>query len=682
MEQSATHRYTNHLVNESSPYLLSHAHNPVKWYPWSDEAIARAKAEDKPIFLSIGYAACHWCHVMERESFENETIASILNEQFICIKVDREQRPDIDHIYMTFTQAMTGHGGWPMSVFLTPELRPFFAGTYFPPDNQGGRPGFAHIVTELAGAYAETKSQVVESADAIFDEIYRHVNMTGDTTRINDGMLTAAVTFLMKNYDHAHGGIGAAPKFPHSMEMSLFLRYGRRSGDLTFMLAAEKALSAMARGGIYDQIGGGFARYSTDPHWLVPHFEKMLYDNSLLVTTYAEAYQISDDQLYLETVRGTLDFMLRELISPEGGFYSALDADSEGVEGKFYIWTVAELKEILGEDAETVIAYYNATVIGNFEGENILHLTLQSDRLGVSVGEEKLAGIIARAKVKLLEARSKRTRPLTDDKILTSWNGLALSALCRGYQVTGDRRYLDAAIANAEFVQRELYKNDRLTHAYRKSVHSSGEFLEDYAYYTRGLIDLYESDNAGSNDRWLQFALTLAGKAEQFMDADGIFYLRPDNQPDLIFRPKEETDGSMPAPGSVMLLNLLKLHRLTERREFLVLAERGLRAISGQLARYPSGMTSALFAVDYLLAQKVEIVIVGEGESRDQMLAEVYKKYLPNRVIAFGKSGSNGPLFEGRESTDSATRGYVCIDSVCSLPALKVEDFKERLGEI
>lgn len=682
MNQTTGHRQSNYLINESSPYLLSHAHNPVNWYPWGDEALSRAKADDKPIFLSIGYAACHWCHVMERESFENETIAAILNEKFICIKVDREQRPDIDHIYMTFTQAMTGHGGWPMSVFLTPGLKPYFAGTYFPPDNQDGRPGFAYLVTELAKAYVENKSQVVESADAIYDEIYRHVNMTGDTTRINDGMLTIAVNYLMKHFDHANGGIGVAPKFPHSMELSLFLRYGRRSGDLTYLLAAEKALQGMARGGIYDQIGGGFARYSTDAKWLVPHFEKMLYDNALLVPTYVEAYQITGNQLYLDTVRGTLDFILREMTDSSGGFYSALDADSEGVEGKFYVWTADELRDVLGEDAEQAMRYYNATEQGNFEENNILHVTAQSDRVRDSIGAPEMDAIIARAKEKLMAVRSKRVRPLTDDKILTSWNGLALSALCKGYQITDDHRYLAAAIKNAEFVRSELFKDGRLTHAYRQGVHSTGEFLEDCAFYLRGLIDLYESDNSGSNDRWLQFAIALADNAKQFIDTDGTFYLRPDNQSDLIFRPKEETDGAIPSPGSVILQNLFKLHRITEKREYLELAERGLRAISGQLARYPSGMTSALFAVDYYLSDKVEIVIVGDGEIRDGMLGEIYKRFLPNRIIAFAKDGAaSGPLFEGRQNGDGQTRGYVCRNSVCTLPALSVDDFRRRLSE-
>lgn len=679
----ADSHYSNHLVHESSPYLLSHAHNPVNWYPWGQEAIERAKAEDKPIFLSIGYAACHWCHVMERESFENETIAGMLNDKFICIKVDREQRPDIDHIYMTFTQAMTGHGGWPMSVFLAPNLRPFFAGTYFPPDNQMGRPGFLHIITELANAYAESRAQVVESADAIFDEVYRHVSQTGDTTPVSESMLTTAVSYLMRNFDHSHGGIGAAPKFPHPLELSLFLRYSRRSGDLTYMLAAEKALSAMARGGIYDQIGGGFARYSTDAKWLVPHFEKMLYDNALLVPTYLEAYQISGNQLYLETVRGTLDFILRELADQQGGFYSALDADSEGEEGKYYVWTTSELRELLGPDADIVIRYFNATDQGNFEGKNILHLSLQSDQMELSVGEDQLKSVLRTATTKLLEARGRRVRPLTDDKILTSWNGLAVSALCKGYQVTGDGRYLDAAIRNAEFVQRELWRDGKLTHAWRQSVHSPGEFLEDYAYYIRALIDLYESDNRSDNNRWLEFAVTLADRVAQFTDADGAFYLRPDKQDDLIYRPREESDSSVPAPGSVMLLNLLKLHRLNEKNEYMEMAQRGLRAISGQLARYPSGMTSALFAVDFYLSRKVEIVIVGEGAVRDGMLQEIHRRFLPNRVIAIaGTSGGTGPLFEGRASTDGATRGYVCIDSVCSLPALTVEDFAKRLGEI
>ncbi len=683
MHQTAGSRPSNHLIHESSPYLLSHAHNPVNWYPWGEEALSRAKAENKPIFLSIGYAACHWCHVMERESFENEQIAALLNEKFISIKVDREQRPDIDHIYMTFTQAMTGQGGWPMSVFLTPELKPFFAGTYFPPDNQHGRPGFGYIVTELASAYAENHSQIVESADAIYDEIYRHVNMTGDTTPVNESMLTAAVGHLMRSFDHANGGIGTAPKFPHPMELSLFLRYGRRSGDLTYLLAAEKALQGMAHGGIYDQIGGGFARYSTDARWLVPHFEKMLYDNALLVTTFVEAYQITENKLYRDIVRDTLDFMLREMTDPTGGFYSALDADSEGVEGKFYVWSTEEMKGILGSDHEAVAQYYNVTAEGNFEGKNILHLTLQSERTRDKLGDAEMNALLARANQKLMSARSKRVRPLTDDKIVTSWNGLALSAFCKGFQITGEKRFLEAGIANAEFIRRELFRNERLTHAYRGGVHSEGEFLEDYAYYLRGLIDLYESDILGDNDRWLQFAIALADKASQFTDADGRFYLRPDDQPDLIFRPKEETDGALPAPGSVMLLALFKLHRITEKKEYGVLAERGLRAISGQLARYPSGMTTALFAVDYLLSEKVEIVIVGEGETRDLMLRDAWRRYMPNRLIAFAsdKPGSS-PLFEGRGNSDGKTRGYLCRNSVCTLPALSVEDFRKRLSEV
>ncbi|MFQ6007328.1 MAG: thioredoxin domain-containing protein, partial [Candidatus Zixiibacteriota bacterium] len=484
------HQDTNHLIGENSPYLLSHAHNPVDWYPWGEEALHKAIAEDKPIFLSIGYAACHWCHVMERESFENEQIATVLNEHFVCGKVDRAQRPDLDHIYMSFTMAMTGQGGWPMSVFLTPDLKPFFAGTYFPPEDRYGRPSFLKVITELARAYRDNKESIMNLSENIYEQVAAQINSGVPTSLLNMQMISQAARVLMQNFDTVYGGFGTAPKFPHALELLLFFRHYKSSGDMSFLQAAELALKAMARGGIYDHIGGGFARYSTDRRWLVPHFEKMLYDNALLVPVYVEAYQITGNEFYLKVVRETLDFILNELTDETGGFYSALDADSEGEEGKFYVWTKQEIEAILGDQAEPFARYYNVTDRGNFEGDNILNIDSSSDRIRQEAELSNFDQYLAECRQKLFEARSQRMRPLTDDKILTSWNGLALSAFCKGYQITGEKRYLEAAVKNASFIQSELFTNGILTHSYREGHHSHGEFLEDYAYLIRGLLDL------------------------------------------------------------------------------------------------------------------------------------------------------------------------------------------------
>jgi uncharacterized protein YyaL (SSP411 family) len=518
--QNTDHKYTNALINENSPYLLSHAHNPVNWYPWNDEALAKAKAEDKPIFLSIGYSACHWCHVMERESFENEEIARYLNDNFISIKVDREQRPDLDQIYMTFTTAMSGHGGWPMSVFLTPDLKPFFAGTYFPPDDSFGRPGFKRILLEIAKAYREEKETIISSSENIFKTVKERMyqDVKSDATLNKEHIATGAKA-LMRNFDHTNGGFGTAPKFPHPTELSYFLRYFRQSGEFSFLEAADKALTSMANGGIYDHLGGGFARYSTDEHWLVPHFEKMLYDNTLLVETYSDAFQITGNEYYREVVRGILDFIINEMTDSNGGFYSALDADSEGEEGKFYIWDKSEIEKILNtKDADIFCNYFNITDSGNFEGKNILHLTEESEKIKNDLSEDEFKNNIINSKRKLLEARSMRIRPLTDDKILSSWNGMALSAFCAGYQLTSDKKYLNTAIKNANFINENLWIDGKLIHSYPKERFTSGEFLEDYAFYVKGLLDLYETDTE-NNIRWLDFARNLTDRAiELFID--------------------------------------------------------------------------------------------------------------------------------------------------------------------
>ncbi len=685
MESNDIYEHTNHLINENSPYLLSHAHNPVDWYPWGEDALDRAKNEDKPIFLSIGYAACHWCHVMERESFENEEIAALLNANFISIKVDREQRPDLDEIYMSFTTAMTGHGGWPMSVFLTPDLKPFFAGTYFPPDDRYGRPGFKRLITEIGLAYKESKDQIIKSSNDIFKQVSSRILAPTGTTMLSKGMIKRGAEVLMNNFDHIDGGFGQAPKFPHSLELSLFLRYYRSSGDLTYLQAAEKSLKEMAFGGIYDQIGGGFARYATDVKWLVPHFEKMLYDNALLVPVYVEAYQITGNEVYLNVVTETLDFILREMTDKTGGFYSALDADSEGEEGKFYVWTYNEMKDLLGEEIfEPFAKYYNITPGGNFEGKNILNLSLESIRFKNDNQIDNFDEFIQKGSDILFEARSKRVRPLTDDKQLTSWNGLALTAFCKGYQITGDKKYLEAAIANANFVKDELYDDGKLTHAYREGKHTKEQFLEDYAFYISGLLNLFESDQE-NNHKWLNFAMELTETAtELFIDEKYIFYLRPDGQTDLIYRPKEESDGAIPSPGSYMIANLLKINRLTDDAKYLEIAKGALDAISGQIQRSPNRMTSALFAVDYYFNDKIEIVIVGDNSSRDEIIKELYSKFIPNKIIAVdnGNNKLSLPLLEGRKSTDGSVKVYVCRNSVCNLPVTNLEEFKIQLKEL
>ena len=673
---------TNHLINENSPYLLAHAHNPVDWYPWGKEALERARAEDKPVFLSIGYAACHWCHVMEHESFENDSIAAILNENFICIKVDREQRPDLDQIYMSFTTALTGAGGWPMSVFLTPDLKPFFAGTYFPPDDRYGRPGFKHVLTEIAKAYKTEKLTIVKSASDIYDSVTARIAADAPPAEIDIRSVELGARNLMRTFDDQYGGFGQQPKFPHATELSLFIRHYSRSKDTSYLEAAEKALTNMARGGIYDQIGGGFARYSTDRQWLVPHFEKMLYDNALLLPVYAEAYQVTKKPFYLQIIRETLDFMLREMTDSAGGFYSSLDADSEGEEGKFYLWTIGEIRQALGDDTDWLINYYNVTEQGNFEGKNILFVDSSSDRQRHEAGDD-FDSKLQDTKQKMLAYRAQRVRPSTDDKILTSWNGLALTALCKGYQLTGDRRYLDAAVKNAEFVMNTLDNNGLLTHSYRNGRHSDGQFLEDYGYYISGLIDLYETD-VTSNARWLQNASTLAKEAvELFMDDSGRLYLRPPDRSDLIYRPREETDGSLPSAGSYLILGLLKLNRLTGEQFFADKGELALKAVSGMIDSLPNGMASALFAVDYLLNDKIEIVMVGDDSSRDSMLSEIYKTYIPNSVIALSNDGhDSSPLFKGRQFKPDTAMVYICRNSTCKLPVSTLPELRRQLDQL
>lgn len=681
-EETEKHQYTNRLINESSPYLLQHSHNPVDWFPWSDEALEKARNEDKPIFLSIGYAACHWCHIMEKESFENEQVAEILNENFVSIKVDREQRPDLDQIYMTATTAMTGSGGWPMSVFLTPDLKPFFSGTYFPPEDRFGRPGFRRLITEISRAYRNERGKIEEYSTSFVNALLSTESNRGRPAELDTSIIERGVRGLLKNYDRTNGGFGGAPKFPHPTELSFLLQIYAARKDENILNAVEHSLTAMARGGIYDQLGGGFHRYATDPLWLVPHFEKMLYDNALLAVTYSEAYQIIGNKLYRKTVKETLDYMIREMGHDNGGFYSSLDADSEGEEGKFYVWTRAEIDSILKEKSERFCEYYNITEDGNFEDNtNILNITNYSERLKKrsDEGPEKFESSLSMLREKLLAERSGRARPFTDDKILTSWNALAVSAFSKGFQITRDERYRQAAQNTAIFIRNGLFKSGKLFHSFHRGAVSPGPFLEDYAYLAKALIDLYE---IAHDYRWIEFASQLASEAvELFSDKDGSLYLSPDNQADHFMRPRDVTDGALPAPGSILIQSLLRLAEITADDIFQKQAEKALAAISQAMNENPYVMAAALSALDYLLSDKIELVVVGEKE-KEGFLKEIHNRYLPNRIIVVSDKGDEGiALLEGRQS-DGRTVAYVCKNFACLLPATSPEELKKQLENL
>jgi len=673
---------TNHLVDETSPYLLQHAHNPVDWYPWSDEALKKARDEDKPIFLSIGYAACHWCHVMENESFENEEIASLLNENFVAIKVDREERPDIDQIYMSATMAMTGSGGWPMSVFLTPDLRPFFAGTYFPPEDGLGRPGFKPLIKEIAAAYRNDRSRLENFSRSLVDALQKNSCNEESAGELNETIIHNALDNLLAHHDRVNGGFGSAPKFPHPFELSFLMKKYVTEKRRDLLEAAIHSLRSMARGGIYDQLGGGFHRYSVDARWLVPHFEKMLYDSALLTVAYAEACKSTGDPLFSRITRETLDFMLSEMKNKDGGFYSSLDADSDGGEGAYYVWTYDEISGILDDKAENFTKYFNVSRMGNFEnGTSILNLDASSDSLRgrFQDGPDQFDQDMEESRKLLLDARNNRNRPATDDKILTSWNGLALSALAAGYQVTRDERYRKAAVETAEFLRANLYRDKKLFHSFRDGRVSGGPFLEDYAYLIEGLVNLYEIDYDFS---WINLAVELAEDGlELFSDDSGHLYLSPDGSADHFIRPRDVFDGALPSPGSIFIRDLLVLARLVGRDEFRQKAAGALAALSGSMTKTPMAMISTIESLDYYLSPEIEIVVVGK-DNRRNFLDEIYGRLLPYRLLVVSDQGEEPiPLLEGRHETGE-TIVYVCRDYVCRIPATSLDEFRKQLEQL
>ena len=668
-EPPVPHKHTNRLAKEKSPYLLQHAHNPVDWFPWGEEAFAKAKKEGKPVFLSVGYSTCHWCHVMERESFENEDTAKILNAHFVSIKVDREERPDVDEIYMEAVQAMNnGGGGWPMSVFLTPEGKPFFAGTYFPPDDRHGRPGFPTLLDRIRTLWTEKRDEIEKQGDMLVEFLANSGKPDGPTD-LDAKLLPAAVKQMLDRFDPDNGGFGTSPKFPPAMALGYLLREARN--DKAAMQAVTKTLDAMARGGMYDQAGGGFARYSTDERWLIPHFEKMLYDNAQLARVYAEAAVVTGNAYYERISREVFDYALREMTAPEGAFWSATDADSEGEEGKFFVWTPAEIAEVLGKhDGAAFCAYFGVTKEGNFEhGASALH---------VPEYDEAKERRFKPAKAKLYEARRKRIPPHLDDKILVAWNGLMISALAYASGALGEPRYRESAENAARFLMTHCVKEGRLLRGYRQGAMSVTGFLDDYAMFSAALLDLYEA--TGKLEYFREGRRLATEMIRLFEDPqDGAFFSTATDQEKLIARRKDAYDGAVPSGISVACMTLLRIAELTDDDALRQKAAKAMGIFRERLEGAALAQPEMLKAVAFLLRDRREIVISGKPGSPDfeALAAAARKAWCPNRVIALATGAPDEakeiPLFFGREPGEKA-RAWVCVGETCGLPVTKPEE--------
>jgi uncharacterized protein YyaL (SSP411 family) len=674
-------RQPNRLVHETSPYLQQHAHNPVDWYPWGTEALEAAKNLDRPIFLSIGYSACHWCHVMEHESFENASIAELMNRYFINVKVDREERPDLDQIYMSAVTALTGRGGWPMSVFLTPKLEPFYGGTYWPPDSRMGMPGFRDILRQIHAAWMNRRDEVERGARELTDAIVEMSRSNPQPQSLDESLLRAGEQIRLRAADRTHGGFGSAPKFPHPMDLRLLLRTGKRFATAEALEVVRLTLDKMAAGGIYDHLGGGFHRYSTDARWLVPHFEKMLYDNALLATAYVEAFQATHEPLYADVVRETLDYVLREMTDGEGGFYSTQDADSEGEEGKFFVWSEDEVLSILGAEKSRLFCYcYDVTPPGNWEGKNILNRVkthAQAARM-LGLSEAELAQVLADCRRQLLAVREKRVHPGRDEKILAGWNGLMISAMAQAGSVLGEPRFTAAAARAADFLLTRMRGADgRLLHTFKDGAARLNAYLDDYASVIDALVDVYQ---ATFDARFLQAALGLADDMiGRFGDErDGGFFYTPHDHEPLISRNKDLHDNATPSGNGTAPGALLRLAQLCGRSDLEKSARRTLELLSGEMARVSMAVGQALLALDDLLGPAYEIVLV-EGTSRresDQVLRLLHNRFLPAKVIArrLSDAGDSGlpaclrSLLEGKQALNGQTTLYVCQRGTCQAP--------------
>lgn len=680
----------NRLKFEKSPYLLQHAENPVNWYPWGDEAFAKALKENKPIFLSIGYSTCHWCHVMAHESFEDPNVAELMNNAFISIKVDREERPDIDKVYMTVCQMFTGSGGWPLTIIMTPEKKPFFATTYLPKESRFGRVGMLDLIPKVQEVWTDRQDEALSSAEKITSTLQKTVqDAPGD--ELDESILKIAYDQLTHRFDTEHGGFSDAPKFPTPHNLFFLLRYWKRTGDSKALAMVEKTLQKMRMGGIYDHIGFGFHRYSTDPKWLVPHFEKMLYDQALLAMAYTEAYQATGREEYAKTVREIFSYILRDMTATEGGFYSAEDADSEGKEGKFYLWTLEEIGNLLSvEETDLIARVFNLEEKGNFldestgkrTGTNILHVSKSIKEVAteLNTSEEELQEHLDPVLQTLFAYREKRVRPHKDDKVLTDWNGLMIAALAMGARVFDEHKYADAAEHAVDFVLENMRASEgRLLHA-RGGHANVPAFLDDYAFFIWGLLELYEST---FNVRYLQTALELnKDLIEQFWDDDnGGFYFTPKNSEDLLFRQKEVYDGAVPSGNSVAMLNLLRLGRITGNSDLEDMASRIGGAFSGGVKQAVSAHTQLMIAVDFGLGPSFEVVIVGNPEADDtkEMLKAVRKQFMPNKVVILRPTERDSVGIDDLtgftrqfKSIDGKATAYVCLDYNCRLPTADV----------
>ena len=666
----------NRLAHETSPYLLQHADNPVDWYPWGDEALQRAQAEDKPIFLSIGYSACHWCHVMAHESFEDPEVAAILREHFISIKVDREERPDLDHIYMTAVQAMTGSGGWPLSAFLTPDGVPFYGGTYYPPVPRHGLPSFRQVLLAVADAWRTRRADLLASGQRLVEAIRQQAE-AGASPRddaLEPAVIDAAFRGIQRSYDEVYGGWGSAPKFPQPMTIEFLLRYHHATANAQALRMATHTLEQMARGGMYDQIGGGFHRYAVDERWLTPHFEKMLYDNAQLARVYLHAWQVTGEPLFRAVAEETLDYVAREMTDLAGGFYSAQDADSEGEEGRFFLWTPAEIAAVLGPaDAAAFQAAYGVTARGNFEGKNIL----------TYVGKLDARAGFAEARRRLWAAREERVHPSRDDKVLVAWNGLMLAAFAEAARILGRREYLEIAERNADFLLRELRdEQGRLLHTWRRGIARGNAYLDDYTHFIEGLLELLATTH---DARWYAAAHELADQMIAHFAAPVGFYDTSDDHESLIVRPRELQDNAVPSGNAMAAYILQRLADLALEPRYLDLARAALAQVQSLLGRYPLGFAQWLIALDRALARPRLIVVVGDASAADTraLLAVCHQGYQPHRTVLLsaGESASSIiPALAGHRPIDGRAAAYVCRDFVCLPPVTTPEGLREILS--
>ena len=698
------YKHTNHLISETSPYLLQHAHNPVAWYPWGEEALDLARRDDRPILLSIGYSACHWCHVMERESFENEAIAGLMNKHFVSIKVDREERPDLDTIYMQAVQAMTGQGGWPMTMFLTPDGRPFYGGTYFPPaDRNYGQqvmPGFPRVLSSIADAYANHRTEIEEQANQLAEYLRQHSDapLRNRKEAATDSPLLASFSEasqkLAESFDKTYGGFGSAPKFPNTMSLEFLLRVHlhRDSGEITAPPEAglpseleiiESSLQHMAQGGIYDQLGGGFHRYSVDARWLAPHFEKMLYDNALLSQIYLHAYLVTKEPFYRQIVEETLDYVVREMTSPEGGFYSTQDADSEGEEGKFFLWTPDEVEAMLpAQDAELFMRYYDVTRRGNFEGKNILHVQQDAQTVATQaqVPVEELLAVLERSRVILFAAREQRVKPARDEKILTSWNGLMLRSFAEAARYLDRTDYLQVAVNNAHFLLTTLKQNERLLRTYKDGRARLNGYLEDYTFLADGLLALYE---ASFETRWFTEARALMDQAIALFadEQNGGFFDTGNDHEALVSRPKDIMDNATPAGNSMAVAVLLRLAAFTGESSYRERADSYLQPLADVMVQHPQAFGHVLCALDFALSAAKEIALIGKSQDPATLalLHTINARYLPASVLASTSAEEQAAspevaLLADRPLKDEKPTAYVCQNFVCQAPVTTPEE--------